>query len=60
MLLGLGLRSFSMSPAFVPMIKKLATLITVTEAEQRRVVEVLGEAVRAESAIDKQPEKLAS
>jgi len=34
LLLGMGLRKFSMSPAFVPSIKQLATQITVTEAEQ--------------------------
>ena len=34
LLLGMGLRKFSMSPAFVPSIKQLAAQITVTEAEQ--------------------------
>ena len=33
-LLGMGLRRFSMSPAFVPSIKRLASLISVDEAEQ--------------------------
>jgi phosphotransferase system enzyme I (PtsI) len=32
-LLGLGLRSFSMSPAFVPSIKELASLLTIETAE---------------------------
>lgn len=34
LLLGMGLRRFSMSPAFVPSIKQLASQITVNEAEQ--------------------------
>lgn len=34
LLLGMGLRRFSMSPAFVPSIKQLASQITVEEAEQ--------------------------
>ena len=34
LLLGMGLRKFSMSPAFVPSIKELAAQISVTEAEQ--------------------------
>ena len=33
-LLGMGLRRFSMSPAFVPSIKRLASLISTDEAEQ--------------------------
>lgn len=33
LLLGMGLRKFSMSPAFVPSIKQLAAQISVTEAE---------------------------
>lgn len=33
MLLGMGLRNFSMSPAFVPSIKQLASRVSVTEAE---------------------------
>ncbi len=33
LLLGMGLRRFSMSPAFVPSIKQLASQITITEAE---------------------------
>jgi len=33
LLLGLGLRSFSMSPSFVPSIKELATHLTIDEAE---------------------------
>jgi phosphotransferase system enzyme I (PtsI) len=33
-LLGLGLRRFSMSPAFVPSIKQLASQISIEEAEQ--------------------------
>lgn len=33
-LLGMGLRRFSMSPAFVPTIKQLASEVTVEEAEQ--------------------------
>ncbi|MFK7735615.1 MAG: phosphoenolpyruvate--protein phosphotransferase [Pirellulaceae bacterium] len=33
LLLGLGLRRFSMSPAFIPSIKQLASQITVAEAE---------------------------
>ncbi len=32
LLLGMGLRSFSMSPAFIPMIKQLASQITIAEA----------------------------
>ena len=34
LLLGMGLRRFSMSPAFVPSIKQLASQISVEEAEQ--------------------------
>ena len=34
LLLGMGLRRFSMSPAFVPSIKELAASITIDEAEQ--------------------------
>lgn len=34
LLLGMGLRKFSMSPAFVPSIKQLAHQITVAESEQ--------------------------
>ncbi len=33
LLLGMGLRLFSMSPAFVPSIKQLASQITIPEAE---------------------------
>jgi phosphotransferase system enzyme I (PtsI) len=33
LLLGMGLRQFSMSPAFVPRMKKLASVLTVAEAE---------------------------
>jgi phosphotransferase system enzyme I (PtsI) len=33
LLLGMGLRSFSMSPAFVPYLKELAKRITVKQAE---------------------------
>lgn len=40
LLLGMGLRNFSMSPAFVPSIKQLASRISVAEAEEvfRRVL----------------------
>jgi len=34
LLLGMGLRRFSMSPAFIPSIKQLASQITLNEAEQ--------------------------
>jgi phosphotransferase system enzyme I (PtsI) len=34
LLLGMGLRSFSMSPAFVPYIKELARFLTIGEAER--------------------------
>ncbi len=34
LLLGMGLRRFSMSPAFVPSIKQLASQISIAEAEQ--------------------------
>jgi len=34
LLLGMGLRRFSMSPAFVPSIKQLASQITIAESEQ--------------------------
>lgn len=34
LLLGMGLRRFSMSPAFIPSIKQLASQVTVTEARQ--------------------------
>jgi len=34
LLLGMGLRAFSMSPAFIPSIKQLANLITVRQAQQ--------------------------
>lgn len=34
LLLGMGLRSFSMSPAFVPSIKQLASRVTILEAEE--------------------------
>ncbi len=34
LLLGMGLRRFSMSPAFIPSIKQLASQITISEAEQ--------------------------
>jgi phosphotransferase system enzyme I (PtsI) len=34
LLLGMGLRSFSMSPAFVPSIKELASLITIPQCEE--------------------------
>lgn len=34
LLLGMGLRRFSMSPAFIPSIKQLATKLTVEESEQ--------------------------
>src|SRR5690606_16243302 len=33
LLLGMGLRRFSMSPAFVPAIKELATHVTIAQAE---------------------------
>ena len=33
LLLGMGLRHFSMSPAFVPRMKKLASVISLPEAE---------------------------
>jgi len=33
LLLGMGLRRFSMSPAFVPSIKQLASQISIEEAE---------------------------
>ncbi len=36
LLLGMGLRRFSMSPAFVPSIKQLASQISIEEAEQSR------------------------
>ena len=32
--MGMGLTRFSMSPAFIPSIKQLASQITLTEAEQ--------------------------
>jgi phosphotransferase system enzyme I (PtsI) len=34
LLLGMGLRSFSMSPAFIPTIKDLAAHFTVSQAEE--------------------------
>ena len=34
LLLGMGLRRFSMSPAFIPSIKQLASQITIAESEQ--------------------------
>jgi phosphotransferase system enzyme I (PtsI) len=34
LLLGMGLRRFSMSPAFIPSIKQLASQVSVAEAEQ--------------------------
>ena len=34
LLFGMGLRSFSMSPAFIPMIKELASHLTVAHSEQ--------------------------
>ena len=34
LLLGMGLRRFSMSPAFIPSIKQLASQISIAEAEQ--------------------------
>ena len=34
LLLGMGLRRFSMSPAFIPSIKQLASQLTISEAEQ--------------------------
>ena len=34
LLLGMGLRRFSMSPAFIPSIKQLASQLSVNEAEQ--------------------------
>lgn len=34
LLLGMGLRRFSMSPAFIPSIKQLASQVTLTEAQQ--------------------------
>ena len=34
LLLGMGLRRFSMSPAFVPSIKQLASQLSVEDAEQ--------------------------
>lgn len=33
LLIGMGLRQFSMSPAFVPRMKKLASMVTVAEAQ---------------------------
>jgi phosphotransferase system enzyme I (PtsI) len=33
LLLGMGLRQFSMSPAFIPRMKKLAKLISIQDAE---------------------------
>jgi phosphotransferase system enzyme I (PtsI) len=42
LLLGMGLRQFSMSPAFVPRMKQLASRLTVSDAEQMlgRVLEL--------------------
>ena len=42
LLLGMGLRQFSMSPAFVPRMKRLASAITRSDAEQmlRRVLQL--------------------
>ena len=42
LLLGMGLRSFSMSPAFIPSVKNLAAHVTIAEAEQilRRALEL--------------------
>lgn len=34
LLLGMGLRSFSMSPAFIPAMKQLATRVTIPQAEK--------------------------
>ena len=34
LLLGMGLRQFSMSPAFIPRMKKLAKLISIEDAER--------------------------
>ena len=34
LLLGMGLRRFSMSPAFIPSIKQLASQLSIAEAER--------------------------
>jgi phosphotransferase system enzyme I (PtsI) len=44
LLLGMGLRSFSMSPAWIPSIKELASQLSVTTAE-----EILGRAMRCKT-----------
>ena len=42
LLLGMGLRQFSMSPAFIPRMKRLASKLALTDAEQmlQRVLEL--------------------
>ncbi len=51
LLLGMGLRQFSMSPAFVPMIKELASHVTITMAQ-----DLLAKALRQKTT--KQIQKL--
>jgi phosphotransferase system enzyme I (PtsI) len=60
LLMGMGLRRFSMSPAFIPSIKQLASQVTIEEAEQiLRSVMKLKTTVQVKKFMTRQLEQLA-